>query len=190
MDISIFPKGLEAGETSSRLLPLNDRPVGGSQSRDVGRRPSSSTVRDNLLHSFVQSSQPWSREGVRLPLRLTCLLWALIPGQLTWAIWLVTVLTGDNRCDGWICAVATLGNHPGVLLACVAICIAGLAVLAPGTRGLSRCDGRQVAGVAVASAAGGVAMLGIAALIVSAAIGLIVLGAIAVIAVSTFAETS
>jgi hypothetical protein len=155
------------------------------------RRNDPSTQRDlNVLKDFVKSSQPWSREGVRLPLRLTCLLWALTSAELAWGIWLMTVLTGDSRCDGRICAVATLGNHQGLLLVCVAVCIAGIAVLAPGTHGLSRCNGRQVAGVAVASAAGGVAMLGIAALIVSAAIGLIVLGAVAVIAVSTFAEPS
>jgi hypothetical protein len=148
----------------------------------------------NVLHAFVEGSQPWSREAVRLPRRLTFVLWALIPVELSWGIWLVTVITGASRCDGQICAVATLGNHSEVLLAGAAICIAGLAVLVRGTRGLSRCNDRQVAVVAVALAAGGVALLGIAALIVGVAIGLIVLGAIAAVAVAAFtfafAETS
>jgi hypothetical protein len=176
------------GQRALEDLSLFDNLADGFQANDVLDPPT--RVHRNVLQTFVQSSQPWSREGVRVPLRLTCLLWALIPTELALSIWLVTILTGDSRCNGQICAVATLGNHPGVLLACAAICIAGLAVLIPGTRGLSRCNGRQVAAVALSSAAGGAALVGIAAIIVGAAIGLIVLGAIAAIVVATFAETS
>jgi hypothetical protein len=184
MDIRPSRGRRAAQQTTTILAPIIHRNV----------RPwASSEINYNSLQAFVENSQPWSREGVPLPRRLTCLLWASIPAELAWGIWLVTVLTGDSHCDGRICAVATLGNHPGILLACAAICIAGLAALVPGTRGLSRCNGRQVAGMAAASTAGGVALLGIASLIVGAVIGLLILAAIVAIALAAllaFADTS
>lgn len=154
-------------------------------------RPITFTSSDNtndLLTDFVKSVEPWSSEPVALPRRLCGALWALITIELAWGIWLITIATGDAPCDGLICAVTTLG-HVRVLLICTVICVAGLVGLVPSTRGLSKCNGRQVAGVAIASASGAVALLGIAALLVSAVIGLIMLMAILMI-VFAFAETS
>jgi hypothetical protein len=149
---------------------------------------------NGVLQDFVQSSQPSSRRGIPLPRRLRRTLWTLIPVELAWSFWLVIVLIGGASCDGPICAVATLGNHVAVLLACVLVSFGGLIGLVPFTRGFSQCNGRQVAGVAVAAAAGVVALLGIAALIISAAIGLIFLAAIVAIVGaafgSAFAEAS
>jgi hypothetical protein len=45
-------------------------------------------------------------------------LWALIPFQILWGAWLVTILTGAIPCAVPICAVATLDHHAAVLLAC------------------------------------------------------------------------
>jgi hypothetical protein len=49
--------------------------------------------------------------------------------------------------------------------------------LAIPTRGLSRCNGREVAGLTLAATAGGASLLGIAALIIGALVALIILGA-------------
>jgi hypothetical protein len=147
---------------------------------------SPSKVRFNLLEDFVQCSQPWSRERARLPRRLRCILWALIPVQLIWGICLVTVLTEARPCGGPFCTVATLNRHPLVLLVCTVICVTVLAALVPFTQGLARCNGREVAATAVAAAAGGAALLGIATLIISAVIVLILLASF----VLGFAATS
>jgi hypothetical protein len=131
----------------------------------------------SVIQEFVQRSQPWGRERVPLPRQLRRALWALIPLQLLWAIWLVTVLSGSSPCEGPICTVATLNHHSAILLACGVICLIGLVGLAIPTRGLSRCNGREVAGLSLAATAGGASLLGIAALIIGALIALIVLGA-------------
>ena len=132
------------------------------------------TANHSIVNDFAQSIQPWSRERVPLPRSLRYALWALIPVELPWAAWLVAIVSGVSPCDGRICTVATL-NHAAVLLACAAICIVGIALLVPFTRGLSECNGREVVGLAIASAAGGVALLGVGALLVAAAIVLVLL---------------
>jgi hypothetical protein len=71
--------------------------------------------------------------------------------------------------------VATLDHHAAALLACGAFCVAGLAGLIPTTRGFARCNGIEITGLAIASAAGGVALLGVAALMIGTLIVLIVL---------------
>jgi hypothetical protein len=191
MEIGPFRGRHAAQQTTSILIPVI------ANVRAHAHAPgwfSPPEANPNVVHAFVESSQPCSRQAVRLPIRLRWALWILMPVELAWGIWLVTVLTGDTTCDGPICVVATLGNHAAVLLACVLVCIGGLIGLVPFTRGFSQCDGRHVAGVAVASVAGVAALLGLAALIIGAAIGLIVLAAILVIVTSAFglafAETS
>jgi hypothetical protein len=130
------------------------------------------SVRNGVLQDYLQTSQPWSRERERVPLpgRLRGTLWALIPVEFLWAIWLATILTGARPCGGPFCSVATLGHHPALLLACVVISVTTLAALLPFTRGLSRCNERELIGIAAASAAGGIALLGIAALLTGVAI--------------------
>lgn len=194
-----------ADQTTSILAPVLNRLPDKSRAGGIpfctlwadGHAPgwfSRPKANNGVLLDFVQSSQPWSRQGVPLPRRLRRTLWTLIPVELAWSFWLVIVLIGGVSCDGPICAVATLGNHAPVLLACALLCLGSLIGLLPFTRGFSQCNGRQVAGVAVAAAAGVVALLGIAALILGAAIGLIFLAAIVAIVGaafgSAFAETS
>jgi hypothetical protein len=142
---------------------------------DDAHKPLPSRASSTLLSDFVRSSQPWSRERLPLPSRLRHTLWAIIPVELLWGIWLVTILSGSTQCGGPICTIATLNHHTAVLLACAAICIAGLGALAPATRWLSQCNGREVVGVATATAAGAAALLGIAALLASVVVALIVL---------------
>jgi hypothetical protein len=139
------------------------------------KRLSSSTTDGSVLQDFLRRSQLWSRERVRLPRRLRSALWALIPVQLLWGIWLATIVTGATSCRGPICMVASLHQHAAALLACGVFCVAGLVGLIPTTRGLSKCNSREVVGLAIASAAGGAALLGVAALVIGALIILIIL---------------
>jgi hypothetical protein len=131
----------------------------------------------SVLMDFLQTSRPWSRERTPIPRRLQLSLWALLPFEVLWAIWLGTILTRATPCSGLICTVATLHHHAAALLACGASCIAGLAGLMPTTRGFAKCNGIEMAGLASASAAGGASLLGIGALMLGAVIGLIVLAA-------------
>ena len=100
--------------------------------------------------------------------------WALVPVELFWAIWLATIVTGATACRGPICAVTTLDHHAAALLACGVFSVAGLVGLIPTTRGFSRCNGPEVIGLAIATAASGASLLGVAALIIGALILLII----------------
>jgi hypothetical protein len=125
----------------------------------------SSELTSDLLSDFIQRSKPWSQERVATPGGLRLALFALIPLQTFWAIWLATIVTGATSCRGPICTVATLDHHAAALLACGVFCITVLVALIPMTRGFSKCNGREVIGLASAAAAGGTALLGLAALI-------------------------
>jgi hypothetical protein len=129
---------------------------------------SSTGSSDSVLHAFLASSQPWGLERLPVPRRLQLMLWLLIPVELCWAIWLATIVSGAGPCDGQICMVATLHHHATALLACGVFCVAALVGLIPTTRGFSKCNGIEVIGLALASAAGGASFVGIAALIVGA----------------------
>jgi hypothetical protein len=152
----------------------------GLPARGVGDHQPRTTAATDVLSDFVRRSEPWSRQRVSLPGRLRRSLWILIPIDLIWGIWLWTITTGATACDGPICTVATLNDHPAVLLALAAMCVAGLAGLAPITRGFSRCGGREVAGVGMAAAAGATALLGVATLLIGALIILVMLAALIV----------
>jgi hypothetical protein len=129
----------------------------------------------DLLSDFIQRSQPWSREREPIPRRLRWALWALLLVELFWAIWLATIVTGSTACRGPICTVVTLDHHAAALLACGFFSVAGLAGLIPTTHGFSRCNGPEVFGLAIATAASGASLLGLAALIAGALILLIIL---------------
>ena len=128
----------------------------------------------SVLVNFVDNSQPWSWERVPVPRRLRWALWALIPVELFWAVWLATIVTGATACRGPICTVITLDHHAAALLACGVFSVAGLVGLIPTTRGFSGCNGPEVIGLAIATAAGGASLLGIAALMTGALILLII----------------
>ena len=138
--------------------------------------PSSPPSANSLgLLEFVDNSRPWSRERVAVPRRLRWALWALVPVELFWAVWLATIVTGATACRGPICTVTTLDHHAAVLLACGIFCICCLVGLVFTTRGFSKCNGIEVIGLAIATAAGAASLLGITALIIGALILLIIL---------------
>jgi hypothetical protein len=144
----------------------------GLAERDALSSPSTSL---DVLSAFVERSQPWSRERVPVPRRLRWALFALLPVELFWAVWLATIVTGATACRGPICTVVTLDHHAAALLACGVFSVAGLVGLIPTTGGFSRCNGPEVIGLAIATAASGASLLGIAALMTGALILLIIL---------------
>jgi hypothetical protein len=154
-----------------RFLNQREDPI----SSTVKLRADRSLSHDDVLSNFLEGVQPWSRERVPIPRRLRWALWALVPVELFWAIWLATIVTGATACRGPICRVITLDHHAAALLACGVFSVAVLVGLIPTTHGFSQCNGPEVAGLAIASAAGGASLLGIAALIIGALILLIVL---------------
>ena len=82
--------------------------------------------------SSAVSRGAWN--GFRSPADFDVALWALVPVELFWAIWLATVVTGATACRGPICTVVTLDHHAAALLACGVFSVAGLAALIPTTR--------------------------------------------------------
>ena len=140
---------------------------------DAGWSPAGHSV----LSELVRHSRPWGRERIRIPQRLRHFLWVLIPIELLWGICLGTTLTGASRCDGPICLVTTLDDHAPLLLGCAALSLTSLIGLAPSTRGLSRCDSREVLGIGIAVTAGGAPLLGVARRLVRVVIVLTVLAA-------------
>jgi hypothetical protein len=157
---------MDTNSVPERLTP--------QQIRRIVRPQDTATTTNSVLSSFIRSSQPWSHERVPLPGRLRWALWTLIPVELFWVIWLATIVTGATSCRGPICTVATL-DHAAALLACGVFSVVGLAGLLPLTRGFSKCNGKEVVGLALTSAAGGTSLLGIGALVIGALIGLSVL---------------
>jgi hypothetical protein len=135
----------------------------------------SDSLAGSVLVEFLDNSQPWSRERVPVPRRLRWALFALLPVELFWAVWLATIVTGATACRGPICTVVTLDHHAAALLACGVFSVAGLVGLIPTTGGFSRCNGPEVIGLAIATAASGASLLGIAALMTGALILLIIL---------------
>jgi hypothetical protein len=185
MDISPLRARLAAQMALTTLMPVDH----GTSHYQAGDQPigqSSPKTNDNLLRDFVQNSRMWSRERVPLPRRLRRTLWSMMPLEIMWAIWLATIASGESPCDGPICTIATLHHHAAALLACGVFCVAGLVALIPTTRGYSKCNGREVIGLAITSAAGGIALLGIAALM----IGTLIMLAVLAIFVLAFAATS
>jgi hypothetical protein len=168
-----------------RSLLINTSPLAPSIRHNGLSRPAASNTTDanrsspprienGVLKDFVERSQPWSRERVPVPRRLRGALWILVPVELFWAVWLATIVTGATACRGPICTVVTLDHHAAALLACGVFCIGGLVGLIPTTRGFSKCNGPEVIGLAIATAAGGASLLGIAALVTGALILLII----------------
>jgi hypothetical protein len=163
-------------DTNLVLRKLEPQELRGTTHQSGGtRRQWSATLRSSVLGDFVHNSQPWSRERVPIPRRLRWALWALVPVELFWAIWLATIVTGSTACRRPICTVTTLDHHAAALLACGVFSVAGLTRLIPTTRGFSRCNGPEVIGLAIATAASGASLLGIAALMAGALILLIIL---------------
>jgi hypothetical protein len=162
----LVPHQVRANRHSNRIPTRSQDGAYGSSSKAASRC---------ALSNFISISKPWSRERVSLPRSIRGTVWALFPMELFWVIWLATIVTGATSCRKLICTVATLDHHAAELLVCGVFCVAVLAGLIPSTRGFSKCNGIEVIGLAIALAAGAVALLGIAALMIAAVIALIVL---------------
>jgi hypothetical protein len=174
-------KELAAHEVQRTVRP---RIPASAQPNDANQE-SYTTGSSTVLSDFIESSQLWNRERAQLPRRLRWALWTLVPLEFFWVIWLVTIITGATSCGGLICTVVTLDHHAAALLACGVFCVADLVGLIPTTRGFSKCNGLEVIGLAIASAAGGASLLGIAALIVGALIAFFLLGTLLLASTAT-----
>jgi hypothetical protein len=169
------PAAKPVARRSRRLSLSLGNHLGENSRQEWAHTLSAPSANSDVLSDFVERSQLWSRERVPMPSRLRWALWALLPVELFWAIWLATIVTGATACRGPICTVTTLDHHAAALLACGVFSVAGLAALIPTTRGFSRGNGPEVIGLAIVTAAGAASLLGIAALMTGALILLIIL---------------
>jgi hypothetical protein len=141
----------------------------------VARIPSS-----GVLSEFVATTRSWDRHAVQLPLLATCAFWltALLAGGV--GGWLVAVLTDNAPCSGLVCTIATVGNHPRLLLGMAAFCVVTLLGLAVVTRGLTRAGGPELALMIVAAVSGAGSLIGVVALVVLTLV-IVVAGAVALV---------
>ncbi|WP_028922034.1 hypothetical protein [Pseudonocardia acaciae] len=133
---------------------------------------------DDVLEDFAASARPWSHLPVPLSAPVTFALWMVVIASGGFSGWLVAVLSGAAPCEGFPCAVATLGGHPGLLLALAgsgAVLLMGVATV---TRGLTRAGAPQLAVIVVATVAGIASLLGVAALLLVVALGMGLVGAL------------
>jgi hypothetical protein len=156
---------------ASMALPPIDR---------LPRDPQSLTsysLRPQAVRQFVEErTRRWSAEPVPVPLALTCFLWTVVVADVLVGGWLVAVRTGVAPCSGLLCSVATLGDHPHLLLALCATAVATLTVSAVTTHGLSRAGAAPLACLVVGGVVGVVPLLGVVAILVLSALGLVLLG--------------
>lgn len=120
----------------------------------------------NALLDLVVRSRAWDRQAEGLPRAVTCAFWVTAVGAACVGTWLIAVLTGRTSCSGVVCTIATLGDHPRLVVVLAAFCVAALLGLAPFTRGLTRAGGLQLALMTVAAVAGAGSLLGVAAVVV------------------------
>ena len=118
------------------------------------------------LPEFVAKTRSWGRHAVQLPIAATCAFWlaALLSGAV--GGWLVAVLTGNAPCSGPVCTIATVGDHPRLLLGLAAFGAVTLLGLAFVTRGLTRAGGPELALMIVAAVSGAGSLIGVVALVV------------------------
>ncbi len=105
-----------------------------------------------------------------MPAHLRSVGWTLLSIGVVWGLCLALILTQVLPCTGMVCRVATLGHHTAVLLGFAGVCASALIGIAVTTRGFSKGNGWEVTGIAIAGAAGGIALLGVAALLSGLAI--------------------
>jgi hypothetical protein len=86
---------------AASVLPSRVRgPAGSALPEKAASLPEPS---GSVLIDFLQTSRPWSRERTPTTRRLRLSLWALVPLEVLWAIWLGTILTGATPCSGATC---------------------------------------------------------------------------------------
>jgi hypothetical protein len=137
---------------------------------------------DDVLRRFTaRGTRPWSGEPVPLPGAVTSVLWIVLVANIALWTWLSAVRSGAAPCSGWPCSIATLGDHPSLLLMVSGSCVAALAGSAAITRGLSQAGAVPLAVALVGALSGAIALSGVVALlIISAACLAIVLTALVI----------
>jgi hypothetical protein len=116
---------------------------------------------EDALSVFVESTRSWHREPVPLSRRTRTALWVVAAANLLVSSWLATVLTSLTPCSGFLCTIATLGDHHVVLLVLTGSCVAAMVGTAVMTGGLTRANGGHLAVLVPAAAVGVGAVLGV-----------------------------
>jgi hypothetical protein len=142
------------------------------------------SARPDALRQFVEDrTRRWGTEPVPVPGVIACILWTVIMADVVVGGWLVAVWSGAAPCSGALCSVATLGDHPNLLLALCATAVVTLAVSAVATRGLSQAGAAPLACLLVGGVVGVVPLLGIVAIFVASALCLAVLATLLVVVI-------
>jgi hypothetical protein len=154
---------------SLHLPPITQLTVSGAH------RPQSGT-----LPEFVARTRSWERNAVALSTPVTCAFWlvAFLSGGV--GAWLIAVLTDNAPCSGLVCTIATVGNHPRLLLVLSTFCVTTLLGLSMVTHGLTRAGGPELALMVVAAAAGAGSLLGVVAVVVLT-LTVVLMGAVALV---------
>lgn len=135
----------------------------------------------DALDPFVTALRPWSRHREMLQVPTTCGLWAVATASGVVGGWQVAVLAGRASCTGVVCTIASLGDHPRLLITLAGFCVATLLGLAFVTRGLTEADRPALGLMTVAAVAGLASLLGVVAV---AALTLLIAAAAVVAAVA------
>jgi hypothetical protein len=136
------------------------------------RRPG---AEPDALRPFVASGiRPWGGVRVALSPRVVVALWILFGINFALAGWLLAVRSGVAPCNGPLCGVATLGDHPVLTLTLSELSAAALVVAMPMTRGLTLAGGPQLALIAAGAALGATAAAGVVAILMGAVVCLLV----------------
>jgi hypothetical protein len=156
-------------DPSLELPPITQLTVSGAHPPQSGALP-----------DFVARTHSWERHAVRLPIAVTCTFWLVVLLSGGVGAWLIAVLTDNAPCSGLVCTIATVGNHPRLLLVLATFCVTTLLGLALVTHGLTHAGGPELALMVVAAAAGAGSLLGVVAVVVLA-LTVVLMGAVALV---------
>jgi hypothetical protein len=151
------------------LAPIDHLPDLDAACPSTGGRTRSNR---DALAGFAASARSWDQLPVPLSAPVTCALWIVLIASGGVGAWLIAVLSGAAPCGVFVCAVATLGGHPGLVLVLAGSCVVTLLGAAAVTSGLTRAGAPQLAMIAVAAVAGIVSLLGVAAVLLLVALAM------------------
>jgi hypothetical protein len=150
--------------------PLERAPLQPDPFHALGEQPLDQLPDDVLRQFTTGGTRSWSGEPVSLPGAVTCGLWIDLIANIPLAAWLKAVRSGTAPCSGLPCTIATLGDHPGLLLMLSGCCVATLAGCAVMTRGLSRAGAVPLALALVGALGGAIALSGVLGLLIISAV--------------------
>jgi hypothetical protein len=140
----------------------------------IDRLPSMG-MEPNVLEPFVRRrARSWGGVPTPLSAAVTAALWILLALDVAFGGWLLAVRAGTAPCSGFVCSVATIGDHPLLAVVLTGVCATALIVSVLRTRGLSRASGPQLGLIVVGAVTGVVALSGVAAVLIGAALCLVV----------------